>query len=190
MAFVSHHEELPGELILKRLETLGAQIGQYLERKRTEADRARVLDLLESSLESSPDAILVTNAFGVAVHANSRWMTLWGVPPGTNLGDWRELVVAQFALEAAGIEEWNRLALEPAEQKRMLCPLLDGRTIEVITAPHLHAGSIVGQIWTFRDITALLKVEREREHLLGILNATLEATDDGLLVTSLSRKIT
>jgi PAS domain S-box-containing protein len=58
---------------------------------------------------------------------------------------------------------------------------------EVFKDPDGHAARLVGSCW---DVTELADVSRNREHLLSLLRATIEATDDGMLVVDRDRKIT
>jgi PAS domain S-box-containing protein len=49
-----------------------------------------------------------------------------------------------------------------------------------------RAVRLVGSCW---DVTELADASRAREHLLSLLRATIESTDDGMLVVDLDRKV-
>jgi PAS domain S-box-containing protein len=57
---------------------------------------------------------------------------------------------------------------------------------EVLKDAQGHAMRLVGSCW---DVTELAEVSSAREHLLSLLRATIEATDDGTLVVDCDRKV-
>jgi PAS domain S-box-containing protein len=57
---------------------------------------------------------------------------------------------------------------------------------EVITDGHGHPVRLVGSCW---DVSELADAARAQEHLLSLLRATIEATDDGILVVDRDRKV-
>jgi PAS domain S-box-containing protein len=57
---------------------------------------------------------------------------------------------------------------------------------EVFKDPQGHAVRLVGSCW---DVTELTEATQAREHLLSLLQATIEATDDGMLVVDRDRRI-
>jgi PAS domain S-box-containing protein len=57
---------------------------------------------------------------------------------------------------------------------------------DVFKEPGGSAVRVVGSCW---DVTELVEADRTRERLLSLLQATIEATDDGMLVVGRDRKV-
>ena len=172
--------------LLPVIESLGVQLGQFVVRHKAETGRDRSLSLLTSALNSAPGGVVLTNLQGLAIRFNDRWPEILGINGLIDQDRWSEPFVGQFCQNKVQIAEWARLKSRHAKSLKANFLLADGRTIETVTTPHRHSGQIVGQVWQFRDVTKSLAEQREREHHLSILNSTLEATNDGILVTGLA----
>jgi signal transduction histidine kinase/PAS domain-containing protein len=122
----------------------------------------RSVSLLEATLESTADGILVVDQHGKVTIHNERFLTMWRVPRALALrGDDAALVSyvsTQLEDPNAFLDGVRELYDSPSESCQLL-RFIDGRVFERYSMPQLVAGEMVGRVWSFRDVT-------ERERLL------------------------
>lgn len=193
MEFFSDVMEEPSPGMLETLVGLGGQLEQVLQRREAERQRGEVLALLDSTLESSTEGLMVTDREGRPLRVNSRWLELWAVPePLAKSLDRVELyrwIDGQLQNPAARRMSRKYLLEHPEKTRADLVRLKDGRVIEVVTAPHRMGGEISGRVWTYRDVTEAHRSQQVRDELLATLNATLESTADGIYVADRNGKL-
>ena len=140
------------------------------DRRQAERDAEALIADLQATLESTADAILVTDLDGRLRCCNERFAALW------KLGDARSL----RGEEKASLDEPMRRALvDPAGYDERLAWLRDsplarasdrlrlrsGRIVERVTQPQFSRGRPVGRVYSFRDITDRLESSRRIEQL-------------------------
>ncbi len=186
-------KEPPTEGWMESLVGLGSQIQQFVKKQEADQQRAHALSLLDSTIESTTEGILVTDLRGRCLRANHRWMELFEIPQKlrnfTNQEALLEWVKPRFVHPEERIAARQRLFDQPEETRRDTAVLTNGKILEIQSAPHRMGSQVVGRVWTYRDITDAYRSQREREKLLATLNATLEATTDGIVVTDLNQQI-
>ncbi|MCX6603993.1 MAG: PAS domain S-box protein [Acidobacteria bacterium] len=184
----SSRDDTPSTFLLPVIEYLSLQIGQLVERRKAEIERDRSLSLLRSALDSAPYGVVITDLRGSAIRFNDRWAAILRIDESIDRNRWWEPFIRQFRHTEEQLAEWVRLKSQYDKSLIAHFPLLDGRTIEAVTNARRQDGQLVGQVWQFRDVTAFLAEQRERESLVSTLNSTLEATNDGILVTGLANE--
>jgi two-component system, cell cycle sensor histidine kinase and response regulator CckA len=164
-------------------------IRDITERKSAEARLARSRSLIEATLESTADGIMVVDRAGEIRRYNERLVEMWGVPP--------ELVAAQdnakvlqFSFEQlvdptslkSSIEQSG---LEEASRDELL-ELRDGRVFEFTSRPQRVEGEVVGRVWSFRDVSSQKRTEKAlaesaaryrllfERNLAGVYRSTME----------------
>ncbi|MCL5109397.1 MAG: PAS domain S-box protein [Chloroflexi bacterium] len=143
------------------------------ERKQAEAERERLLALLEATVNSVPDGLIVYNRAGDVVRANERALEILRyslescrLPFGERL--------ARLHLETPGGEPLATEESPPARALRgelvrsmnlVIHPEPDvAVAVSVSAAPICLAdGNLLGAVLTLRDVTAEREVERQRE---------------------------
>jgi len=178
---------------MESLVGLGRQIQQFVEKQKADHDRAKALSLLDSTIESTTEGILVTDLRGRVLRANHRWMECFEIPQElrdfTNQEALLEWVNFRFVNPVERIAARQRHFDAPEETRRDTGLLTNGTILEIQSTPHRMGSKLVGRVWTYRNITDTYHSQREREKLLAALNATLEATTDGILVADLNQQI-
>jgi len=124
------------------------------------AELAQSLSVLNATLGSTADGILVVNSQGKKIFQNQRAIDLWRIPSEiveNDDDDAQVRYVMNTVLDSEKFHEKVRhFYSHPDASGHDETRLKHGTILERITAPVVgKAGEIYGRIWTFRDITAL-----------------------------------
>jgi PAS domain S-box-containing protein len=143
-----------------------------LEGRTQELTEARTaLALLLATLDSTSDGILAVGYFGRAMHYNTRFIEMWGIPQDklATLND-----AALMAMQLAQVKDpegflahVERRKARPDDAQFTMIELTDGRMFECHVMPQRVRGKRVGVVTSFHDVT-----ERER---MGRVISMLEA---------------
>jgi signal transduction histidine kinase/HAMP domain-containing protein len=128
---------------------------------------AQALSLLGATLESTADGILVTNSRGGIVRVNRRFAEIWriaGPVPSADDETLRAVVGQQLAASADFQALVSKLAGCPEAASHDILELAEGRTFEVFSQPQIIAETIVGRVWSFRDISERKRLEAQLRH--------------------------
>ena len=173
----AHKRALAGESVSYRDEVLGrcyeAHVEPYrdaegritgvlgialdvTERRRAEEELQRMLAMLQSTLDSTADGILVLDRDGRITTFNRRFAELWRLPPQVLATRDHDTVLAA-ALElvaepAAFLDQVRRTREQPDAVDRSLVALRDGRVLERSVLPQRLAGRTVGHVLSFREV--------------------------------------
>jgi diguanylate cyclase (GGDEF)-like protein/PAS domain S-box-containing protein len=149
-----------------RLTAIEGLLTDITERKRAETERAFAHILLTTTLENSPDAILVVDAANRIIVSNRHFAELWKLPRALveagNDEPVLEAVTAQVKEESGYLARVKYLYQHPEIQSHEEIELADRRVID------RHSGSLydpqhkyLGRVWFFRDITEKKLAEEE-----------------------------
>lgn len=135
------------------------------ERKRAEEVRQQSISLLEATLESTADGILVVDSSGKVSSFNSQFVKLWNIPRDVlKTNDDKLLlgaVLDQLKDPAAFIQKVEALYAHPDTSSFDVLHFKDGKTFERYSLPQRIDGRPVGRVWSFRDITERLRAEQD-----------------------------
>ncbi|MGA2247982.1 MAG: CHASE sensor domain-containing protein [Verrucomicrobiota bacterium] len=155
------------------LETARDQLERRVE-ERT-AELAESLSLLNATLGSTAEGILVVNNHGKRILQNQQLIDLWKIPRSLAEGyddDATVQHVMNLTQEPDRFRETVRyFYAHPEEIGHDEIELKDGTILERLTAPVLgKSGRNYGRIWTFRDITerkrSEAKIEQAHQQML------------------------
>ncbi len=143
------------------------------EREKTAAALKRSFSLLEATLESTADGILVVDHSGRITNYNERFAKLWRLPnflldEGENKKA-LDFVVSQLREPEAFISKIAQLEEQPEANSFDVVDFIDGRRFERYSHPQFIDGIPVGRVWSFRDVTERRNAELERERLTTAL---------------------
>jgi PAS domain S-box-containing protein len=148
------------------------------------------LAIMRATLESTTDAILVTDERGKVIDFNEKYIGMWKIPrqalKNRTLGEVWELMSQNFADPqrfSARLEEIVASGQESAD----LLELKDGRVFERSSKALTLEGEGAGRVWSFRDVTEHHKFEITANRLAALVASSDDAIigkDLNLIVTS------
>ena len=127
------------------------------EKKLSEEKINETLSLLNATLESTADGILVVNSEGTMTGLNQRFINMWGIP--THLVKSKrddkliEYVMDQLKEPEKFHDQINWLYDHPEKESYDILEFKDGRLFERFSIPQRLNNKIVGRVWSFRDVT-------------------------------------
>jgi PAS domain S-box-containing protein len=134
------------------------------ERKKTERIQRENQGLLQATIESTADGILVVDERGRVIHANARFGRMWNIPDKLlATGDDNRLlehVLDQLLEPDAFLAKVRELYNSKKESLDILL-FKDGRVFERFSSPLTKDNKIAGRVWSFRDVTVMKRYEEE-----------------------------
>lgn len=166
-----------------------AIVRDITERKQTEETNLLSLSLLNATLESTADGILVIDSDGKVISFNQKFLHLWHIPQ-TIAQTKEDKVLLSYILDQlrdpeAFLEKVEWLYAQPENSSEDLIEFKDGRIFERYSQPQKLGNKIVGRVWSFRDITEKINARIKQETLYKISKALSETTT----ITDLCNKI-
>lgn len=133
------------------------------ERKRAEEALEHTVSLLQATLESTADGLLVVDTAGRITNYNQHFVDLWGLPPEIMAaGDGEtalQFVTSQLKDPASFLAGVRELYAMPEKTSSDLIEFKDGRILERYSQAQWLDGKAAGRVWSFRDVTARHRAE-------------------------------
>ena len=138
------------------------------EMKRSAAHLSRTLSLLSTTLESTADGILVVDDGGRIETCNKKFLEMWRLPEDvvasadhTHL---LSLMSEQLRDGDATIRRVTELQSNPEAESYDEIEFRDGRVFERYSIPQRQGMTVLGRVWSFRDVTARKTAEMRLVH--------------------------
>jgi len=186
---VSRFEEQTASLrqALSRLEAEAA------ERERLAADLQFQVALLNALMDAVDYGIVVVSPQREWTFLNRRYAALWNLPPDVAASRSRDdalpIITAQLVDPAAFLAALDHAYNHPDEEVRQELRLKDGRVFEKYgVSVRAGDGTYLGRVWFYQDVTARRRAEAQLRFNQTLLEAQMEASEDGILVVSPDRK--
>jgi signal transduction histidine kinase len=183
---LKHHGTIASSIALRfeNLKLLEESRQDITERKRTEVALLESEERLRVILDSTDNGILAVDASGKTIFSNRRFSELWRIPQ--SLADTRDddamldFVLEQLVDPDGFLRKVKRL-YGTAEISNDTILFKDGRLFERYTMPMMDDGSVIGRLWSFRDITDRKQAEEEKEKLRAQLQQAMKMEAVGRL---------
>lgn len=133
------------------------------ERNLAERNLAKSVSLLEATLDSTADGILVVDMEGAVTSYNKKYLSLWDISEAV-AADKNDRIAHELSLlkESETLaEKLHYMYSNPEAEDSELVELADGRLFEIYSKPQIMGDEIVGRVWSFRDITDKKKLEEQ-----------------------------
>lgn len=142
------------------------------------------LSLLSASLESTADGILIVDTQGKIARWNQKFAEMWNIPKEVLLGRDDDKAINYILAQLADPESFAVRVRELYEQPELssldLIEFADGRFFERYSQPQKIEDTIVGRVWSFRDITERKQTEdvlrANRKQLTDVIEFLPDAT--------------
>ncbi len=165
---------------------------EELERRVEErtAELARSLSLLNATLESTADGILVVDQHGQVTSYNTKFAEMWGLPREVleSKDDDRllSLVLAQLKDGPAFLAKVRELYAHPEAESFDTLDFLDGRRFERYSQPQRLSDKCVGRVWCFRDVSERKRAEEALLESQALYHSLVEHLPAGIFRKDLS----
>jgi len=149
------------------------------ERKRTNEKLEENQKLLKTTIESTDDGILVIGRQGEILLRNDRYSEMWNIPESI-LDSGNDDALLQFVLRQlkdpdAFLKEVKQLYGTSGDDFDTL-EFIDGRYFERFSRALKRDSTVIGRVWSFRDVTKQKQAERDlifsEERFRGIVEDT------------------
>lgn len=156
-------------------------------RKKAEENLNETLSILQASLESTKDAILVISQERKVVTYNQKFIDLWTVPKEiVDTNDDKQLlehVLSQLKDPEEFLRKVNDLYQSPEQISFDVIEFKDGKIFERYSQPQKLGKDIRGRVWSFDDITEKKKDELKVKESEARFKAIWRYSSDGFRLT-------
>jgi diguanylate cyclase (GGDEF)-like protein/PAS domain S-box-containing protein len=180
---VTHRGEVTGAVIIGR---------DLRERKRYEWEARRAVTLLQSTLDSTADGILVIGQDGRVLTWNQRFADLWGIPAELMEHDEDHGLIGQLVEQLIDPAEFLRslaaLHEHPEAESVHVLEFKDGRRLEQYSIGRYLDDQPL-RVWSFRDVTARLAAEEALRDSESRYRLLFEQNAAGVCLATISGRI-
>lgn len=134
-------------------------------RRQIEQHQVQLVSQLQSSLESTAEGILALDLQGQVVYLNRRFALMWAIPDeilvARRESDMLSHITSCLNDASDFSQSLQRMKIEPHLETEETLALADGRYVICVSKPEFLRDSLVGRVFSVRDITAMKKIETD-----------------------------
>ena len=135
----------------------------------TNSEMKALISLLNATIESTTDGILVVDRGGKILSFNTKFTEMWHLPRTIVESRDDEKVLAFVLDQLKDTESFIRkvrsLYAEPDAESYDILEFNDGRVFERYSRPQKIEGKSIGRVWSFRDVTERKQAEEKIAHI-------------------------
>lgn len=143
-------------------ETLNEEIWQ---RNISDITLKKTLSLLNASLESTADGIFVVDNHGKITSYNQNFASMWNISRDILESGDAEKVLIHLLPQLKNPEDFSAnidiFQSDPTHESFDMIEFIDGKIFERYSKPQIIGDSVVGRVWSFRDVTDRKHAERK-----------------------------
>jgi len=137
----------------------------FIERNQTEEALKNAMSIIDATLESIHNGILVVDAKGAVLKTNKKFAELWNIPAeilaSSDDNALLGYVVGQLDDPDEFMAKVSELYSKPDSESLDFVKFKDGRILERISKPMYFGRAPKGRVWSFLDITGRMRAEEE-----------------------------
>jgi PAS domain S-box-containing protein len=156
------------------------------DRIRLEEEVAKGASLMTATLESTSDGIFVVDRVGKIINYNQKFLEMWYIPETVIEERDEEVLLAyledQLEDRVGFIEKVNWLRTNPDKDAFDILEFRDGRIFERQTLPQRIGGTIIGRVWSFRDVTQQRSTLSSLQVTQANYRSVVESTGDSIFM--------
>jgi signal transduction histidine kinase len=145
--------------------------------KQEQDELKEAVSLLEATLESTVNGILVVNTDGKITKLNQQFVRMWRIPAEVaESGDDNQalgFVLDQVKDPEGFLQKVRELYADPYAESFDVLLFKDGRVFERHSKPQLVDGLPVGRVWSFVDVTERNRLDEMKDNLLTAVSHEL-----------------
>ncbi len=163
---------------------IGGMIHDITVRKSAEEQLKYSLSLLQATLESTVDGILVTDSKGKITHYNKRFVDMWRIPQHV-IATMDDNVALEYVHEQlVSPEKFHSdvmsLYIQQDKVSSDELEFKDGRIFERYSKPQIIDGKCVGRVWDFHDVTSERIAKAELQNVSNMQALILDNSAVGI----------
>lgn len=144
--------------------------------------------LLEATLESTIDGILVINNNGEITKTNKKFIELWKIPEDIIRSKTSDKLFEFLSSNMNSTDTFLNIVKElgnkPDKETLGTFELKDEKIFEIYSMPQKLDNEIIGRVWSFQDITDRIKAEKVLRENAETYRAIFESSSDGMFLMS------
>ncbi len=156
------------------------------DRVRLENEVERSASLVSATMETTSDGLFVVDRAGKIISYNQKFLDMWFIPETVIEERDEEVLMAYIEDQLENREEFiqklNSIKSTPEKESFDVLEFRDGRVFERLTLPQRIGGTIIGRVWSFRDVTSQRKTISSLHLTQANYRSVVESTGDSVFM--------
>ncbi len=159
------------------------------KQKKAEEKLKQTISLLQATLDSTADGILVVDLSGNIISYNKQFKTIFDI--SEEILESRDdnaaigAVLSQFKDPDQFLSKVLYLYDHPEKESFDSLELIDGRVLERFSCPQRLDEKPIGRVWNFRDVT----IRKRAEQQLHLMSHTIKSINESISITDINDRI-